>query len=219
MMENAADKLKDLIEDVIRDRKTLVKILSVALILLLAVILRIHEAGKADITVETAETVMSEDADTSGGTDGPVSSDKIIYIDLGGAVARPGVYKVTPDTRLYMVIEMAGGLTEDADTNSVNQASFVEDGEKIIIPSKGDPAVPAADVQQSVPASADAAGLVNINIASKDELMTLNGIGEVMAERIIEYRTNNRFRNKEDIMSVKGIGSGIYEKIKDSIIC
>lgn len=219
MMENAADKLRDLVEDVIRDRKTLVKILSVALILLLAVILRIHEAGKADITVKTAETVTSEDADTSGGTDAPVSSDKIIYIDLGGAVARPGVYKVTPDTRLYMVIEMAGGLTEDADTNSVNQASFVEDGEKIIIPSKGDPSAPAADVQQSVPAPAGAAGLVNINIASKDELMTLNGIGEVMAERIIEYRTNNRFRNKEDIMSVKGIGSGIYEKIKDSIIC
>ena len=218
MKENAADKIRNLIEDLIRDRKSLVKILSITAILLLAVILRIHGANKADITVGTADAVTAEEADTSGETDGPVSSDKIIYIDLGGAVAKPGVYKVTPDTRLYMVIEMAGGLTEDADTNHVNQASFVEDGEKIIIPSKGDPAAAVNDVQ-STSAAADPSGLVNINIASKDELMTLNGIGEVMAERIIEYRTGNRFKNKEDIMSVKGIGSGIYEKIKDSIIC
>ena len=217
MKENAADKIRNLIEDLIRDRKSLVKILSITAILLLAVILRIHGANKADITVGTADAVTAEETDTSGETDGPVSSDKIIYIDLGGAVAKPGVYKVTPDTRLYMVIEMAGGLTEDADTNYVNQASFVEDGEKIIIPSKGDPAAAVNDVQGT--SAADQYGLVNINIASKDELMTLNGIGEVMAERIIEYRTGNRFKNKEDIMSVKGIGSGIYEKIKDSIIC
>ena len=218
MKENAADKIRNLIEDHIRDRKSLVKILSITAILLLAVILRIHGANKADITVGTADAVTAEETDTSGETDGPVSSDKIIYIDLGGAVAKPGVYKVTPDTRLYMVIEMAGGLTEDADTNYVNQASFVEDGEKIIIPSKGDPAAAVNDLQ-GTSAAADPSGLVNINIASKDELMTLNGIGEVMAERIIEYRTGNRFKNKEDIMSVKGIGSGIYEKIKDSIIC
>ena len=219
MKDNAADKIRNAIEDLIRDKKTLVKILSIAAILLLAVILRIHGANKADITVETADAAATEVSDTSGSDDGPSSSDRLIYVDLGGAVAKPGVYKVTPDTRLYMVIEMAGGLTEDADTNSVNQASFVEDGEKILIPSKGDPAFSASAEQTGAAPASDTAGLVNINLASKDELMTLNGIGEVMAERIIEYRTNNRFKNKEDIMSVKGIGSGIYEKIKDSIIC
>ena len=139
MKENAADKIRYYIEDLIRDRKSLVKILSIAAILLLAVILRIHGANRADITVETADAVSTKAADTSGDADAPVSSEKIIYIDLGGAVAKPGVYKVSPETRLYMVIEMAGGLTEDADTYSVNQASFVSDGEKIVIPSKGDP--------------------------------------------------------------------------------
>ena len=134
MKDNAADKIRNAIEDLIRDKKTLVKILSIAAILLLAVILRIHGANKADITVETADAAATEVSDTSGSDDGPSSSDRLIYVDLGGAVAKPGVYKVTPDTRLYMVIEMAGGLTEDADTNSVNQASFVEDGEKILIP-------------------------------------------------------------------------------------
>ena len=219
MKDNAADKIRDAVEDLIRDRKTLVKILSITAILLLAVILRIHGANKADITVETADAVSSETSDTSVDSDGPVSSDNVIYIDLGGEVANPGVYKVSPDTRLYMVIEKAGGLTENADTNSVNQASFVEDGEKIVIPAKGVPDAAEAGGQTIAAPSSDASGLVNINLASKDELMTLNGIGEVMAERIIEYRTSNRFKNKEDIMSVKGIGSGIYEKIKDSIIC
>ena len=95
MKENAADKIRNLIEDLIRDRKSLVKILSITAILLLAVILRIHGANKADITVGTADAVTAEETDTSGETDGPVSSDKIIYIDLGGAVAKPGVYKVT----------------------------------------------------------------------------------------------------------------------------
>lgn len=217
MKDNAALKLKTAFEDLIRDRKRLVKVLSVAVILMMALILRIHGANKADITVETQENVS---ADTSGQTDGPDSYSKVIFVDLAGAVAKPGVYEVTSDTRLFRVIEMAGGLTEDADTNSVNQASFVEDGEKIIIPVKSDISTSDASANAEQPAAVDPTlGLININIASKEELTTLNGIGDVMAERIIEYRTSNRFKNKEDIMSVKGIGTGIYEKIKDKIIC
>ena len=58
-------------------------------------------------------------------------------MDISGAVAEPGVYEVDKDTRLFQVIEMAGGLTDDADADAVNRASFVEDGQKIIIPVKG----------------------------------------------------------------------------------
>ena len=64
-----------------------------------------------------------------------------------------------------------------------------------------------------------AEGLVNINTATLDELKTLNGIGDVIAERIIEYRSSNAFKSKEDVMSVNGIGKAVYEKIKDHIIC
>jgi len=215
MKDNAALKLKTIFEDLIRDRKRLVKVLSVAAILLMALILRIHGANKADVTVETQEATLT---DTSEQTDGPDSYNKIIFVDLAGAVVKPGVYEVTSDTRLFRVIEMAGGLTEEADTNSVNQASFVQDGEKIIIPSKSDQTSVSAETSQT-PVVDPTLGLININIASKEELTTLNGIGDVMAERIIEYRASNRFKNKEDIMSVKGIGTGIYEKIKDKIIC
>ena len=60
-------------------------------------------------------------------------------------------------------------------------------------------------------------GKININTASKEELKQLDGIGDVMADRIIEYRMSSSFKSKEDIMSVKGIGSGTYEKIKEDI--
>ena len=111
---------------------------------------------------------------------------------------------------------MAGGLSEDADADHVNQASFVEDGQKIIIPVKGGDT--AGDLLSSDPeSSASVSGLININTASADELKTLNGIGDAMAERIIEYRSSRAFRSREDIMSVDGIGSKTYEKIKDHI--
>ena len=136
-------------------------------------------------------------------------------MDIGGAVEEPGVYEVAKDTRLFEVIEMAGGLSEDADPDHVNRASFVEDGQKIIIPVKGSEYTDDGTAAAFSP-EADS-GLININTASADELKTLSGIGDVTAEKIIEYRSSTAFKSKEDIMSVDGIGSKTYEKIKDDI--
>ena len=74
------------------------------------------------------------------------------------------------------------------------------------------PAAPAAET-----AASTAGGLININYASKEELMTLPGIGEAKAQKIIDYRSSTRFRKKEDIKSVNGIGDAVYNSIKDSI--
>ena len=222
-------KLRSGAEDLMRDRKMVTKFLVIVLILLSAVALRVHEAGKADITVDAADESVAV---------------KRIYVDVGGAVKNPGVYEIESSTRLFEVIEMAGGLKSNADTDSINQASFVEDGEKIIIPSHrksvelegqseeaaGEPDTGAETESDSdsgtesrtesgtdVTSGVNSSGLVNINAATKEELMTLNGIGEVMAERIIEYRTGNRFKSIEDIKSVKGIGDATFSKIKESI--
>lgn len=216
MADNVVGKLKDAFEELIGNKKALVKILSVVLILLVALILRIHEQGKADITIESADTAEELEYSDESGVE---SSEQIqvIFVDIGGAVEKPGVYQVSKDTRLFEVIDMAGGLSEDADTDHVNRASFVEDGQKIIIPVKGSGGT--EDIESAGAAEPMAAdnGLVNINAASADELKTLNGIGDVMAERIIQYRTVKPFKSIEDIMSVDGIGSKIYEKIKDRI--
>ena len=106
---------------------------------------------------------------------------------------------------------MAGGLSEDADPDHVNRASFVEDGQKIIIPVKGSEYTDDGTAAAFSP-EADS-GLININTASADELKTLSGIGDVTAEKIIEYRSSTAFKSKEDIMSVDGIGNKTYEKM------
>ena len=217
MSENAFERLKSYTEDIFHNKTKLIRILLIIFILLLALMLRIHENSKADITVENAS--------------GEASSGEIC-VDIGGAVVSPGVYTVKSRTRLYEVIDLAGGLLSNADTDSINRAEFVEDGEKIVVPAR--PEVPDAGTDASGESTGaesgmpeytpeeqssgiSASGLVNINSASREELMTLPGIGEAKADKIIEYRSSNRFRNKEDIKSVKGIGDSVYSKIKDSI--
>ena len=205
MADNVVSKLKDALEGILGDRKTLVRIISIVLILLVAVILRIHDESKADITIETEDAANEVEYSEEDKREDAVPL-QVVFVDIGGAVENPGVYEVAKDTRLFEVIEMAGGLTEDADADRVNRASFVEDGQKIIIPEKG------SDI-----AGDPGSGLININTATADELKTLSGIGDVTAEKIIEYRSSKSFKSKEDIMSVDGIGSKTYEKIKDRI--
>ena len=221
MPGNAFERLKSYTEDIFCDKTKLIRIMLIVLILLIALALRIHENGKADITVDSSEAE---------------SRSSEICVDIGGAVVNPGVYTVSPDTRLNDVIEMAGGLISNADTDSINRAEYVEDGQKIIIPvrpqsggtypdysdedgASGEAPEQAEQDSAAEPAASQSSGssLVNINYASREELMTLSGIGESKADSIIEYRSNTRFRKKEDIKSVNGIGDAIYNKIKDDI--
>ncbi len=212
MADNVVIKIKDALNGLVRDKRTLVKLLTVALILLLAVFMRVYNAEKSDVTIESADP--AEELESS---DESEAVTQILFVDIGGAVEEPGVYQAAPGTRLYEVIEMAGGLTEDADTDSVNRASFVEDGQKIIIPEKGSGNTEGTSSASPAASSNAGTGLININTASADELKTLNGIGDAMAGRIIEFRSANPFKSIEDIMSVEGIGSKTYEKIKDQI--
>lgn len=208
-MDGIAFRIKSFFGDLVANKQALIKILSIAVILALALILKIHNSGENDISVETASE-QTEAAEAEEVADE-------IFIDIGGAVEKPGVYKVATGTRLYEVVELAGGLRNDADTNSVNQAAFVEDGAKIIIPKASDSQNNEIDSNIEIVVPSSGSGFVNINTASKEELKTLSGIGDVIADRIIEYRSNNRFSKKEDIMSVNGIGNTIFEKIKDQI--
>lgn len=129
-----------------------------------------------------------------------------IYVYLCGAVENPDVYSVKEGSRVFEVIQKAGGFTEDADKTYVNQARVVADGEQIKIPTVGEVVEQKKDG-------------INMNTASKEVLCTLPGIGESRAESIIQYREENGlFQTKEDIMKVPGIKEGMYDKIKDKII-
>ena len=129
-----------------------------------------------------------------------------IFVYVCGEVNSPGVYQCKKGARLFEAIELAGGLTKEADLNSVNQAQVLEDGTKINILSIND----SNDTQGS--------SLININSATKEQLMTLPGIGEKKAQAIISYReSHGGFQSIEELMEVEGIKTGIYEKIKDRI--
>ena len=129
-----------------------------------------------------------------------------------------GVYELPEKSRVFEAIEAAGGLTADAEERFINQAALVSDGEQITVLTVEE-AEAAGGVTASVPGGAGAAsGKVNINTASKEELMTLSGIGEARASAIIAYReTGGPFMAIEDIMAVDGIKEKAFEKIKEDI--
>lgn len=164
-----------------------------------------------------------------------------IYVHVCGAVENPDVYELSAGSRVYEAVQAAGGFSEDADLNYVNQAQKLSDGVKLVIPTleqtqaialEGDigDAVGIVGMQDndigqvsmspSVGAGqSDASdGRVNINTASEAELCNIPGIGAVRAAAIVAYRQEKGdFASVEDIMNVSGIKEGTYEKIKDSI--
>ena len=118
------------------------------------------------------------------------------------------------DSIIKDAVEMAGGFSENACRDYVNLAKKIESGEHIIIPSL-DEVKDLKPVQgEDTPNSSS---LVNINKASKEELMSLPGIGERKAEAIIKYRNSKSFSNIEDIMNISGIKESAFNNIKDKI--
>lgn len=141
-----------------------------------------------------------------------------IYVDIKGEVKNPGVYKLETNTRLYQLIQKSGGFTEDADINAINQSVILLDEGVYYIP-HFDEGYPQLGVTDNEPIDETATSeYVNINTATLSELMTLTGIGESTAQKIIDYRTENGdFGTTEDIMNVPGIKEATYANIKDDI--
>ncbi len=140
-----------------------------------------------------------------------------IWVDICGEVRRPGVYEMTDGDRLYQIVEKAGGMTEEAQPVSVNLARQLVDGEQIYVYSRKEyEALPEAETP--VNPLENAAGKININTASAEELTALSGIGPAKAAAIVAYREENGgFSEIEQIREVDGVGDGTYQKIKDEI--
>ena len=118
------------------------------------------------------------------------------------------------------MIKQAGGLSPDADSNSLNLAMKLEDQMKIYIPNKNEilnENSTKADQLVSKPDSISENGKININTASKEELMTLPNIGDKRAQAIIEYRDTKKFETIEEIKNVTGIGEKFYQAMQDLI--
>jgi len=143
--------------------------------------------------------------------------EQFIVIDICGAVQYAGVVKLKQGDRMIDAVEAAGGLLSTADRKQVNLARILVDGEQIYIPEVGEVENVNSGIEVSLTTSTQS-GKININTASQSELETLNGIGKVLAERILQYRNDKgRFKTIEEIKKVSGIGDKKYEGIKDHI--
>ncbi len=148
-----------------------------------------------------------------------------IYVDLKGAVKHPGVYALDQGSRVFDLLEMAGGLTEDAAERALNQAQLLVDQQSLYVPTmaewEAESQGPQANVvgSQAPLVSSPNSGKVNVNQADLAQLETLPGIGAKKAQAIIDYRTaNGSFHSLEDLGKVKGIGPKMLEKLKDLVI-
>ena len=163
-------------------------------------------------------------------------------VDIKGEVNNPGIYKLKKGSRIIDVVGEAGGLTESADTSVINLSKKITDEMVIIIYSRQEVENWVATKQQEEylqkkclleeegqvennacieektdPEEKQPSAMVNINTATKEELMTLSGIGETKAEAIISYRKKTPFQKIEDLKNVSGIGDSTFEEIKSNI--
>lgn len=150
-----------------------------------------------------------------------------IWVDVSGAVAKPGVYELPENARVFEAIEAAGGFLEQADEQWLNQATTLTDGEKIQVYTKeeteafkaqGMTSEEGAARQESAVSKEERAGKVNLNTATLKGLQEIPGIGEVRAQAILDYRQQaGGFKSVEEIQEVPGIKGKTYEKIADYI--
>ncbi|MDE6941501.1 MAG: ComEA family DNA-binding protein [Lachnospiraceae bacterium] len=187
-------------------------------------------SGESAVQDPPGDAAAGEDmteVSLSAGEISPADKDAApqVYVYVCGAVELPGVYSLRQGSRLYEAVELAGGLTADADENCLNMARQIADGEQVVILTQeealalreaGAYAYPPGDAAQGV--SAQDPGLVNINTATVTELTTVSGIGASRAQAIVDYRERNgRFGSIDDIKKVDGIKDGLFSKIKDKI--
>lgn len=169
-----------------------------------------HYAQNSPRTFEEYD-VHGEAAEVPAGIvfDEAIPNEKYIYVQMCGYVVKPGVYEVPEGTRIYEILELAGGALEDGRPEALLLAKEAGDGERVYVPGPED--------VQDIAANPDD-GLVNINTADEAVLMTLPGIGQARAADIVAYRNKNGgFRSIEEIMNVPGIKEAAFNKIKDKI--
>ena len=171
--------------------------------------------------VESAEAVGETQTAVDTAAVAPAPQTKIV-VHVDGQVAAPGVYElVEGEARVNDAIIAAGGLTGDADASSLNLASKVTDGQKVYVPAAREAQVAseaASAAATGAAAATSSGGLININLATVDELQTLSGVGESTAKAIVEERTSNgEFTCIEDLMRVSGIGEKKFAKLRDQI--
>ncbi len=165
-------------------------------------------------SVPTDGTGPADDVPTGSTTPpsgaGTTTGDVVVHV--AGAVASSGVYRLPAGSRVIDAVQSAGGLAPDAQPDAVNLAALLADGERVYVPRLGEEVSP---IVATTPGSTVAAGPVNLNSASADELDSLPGIGPATAAAIIAHRDlHGPFASLEDLADVRGIGPAKIEALR-----
>lgn len=217
------------LEDVLRFCRKHEKWMKLAVITLVVITALVFFGAKGEneeiVVVQDGETLMEQETTDQSQSfelsdDSEVETETVakIVVDIDGCVKKAGVYEVDEGTRLYEVIQLAGGLTKSADTTLINQAEVLFDGQKIVIPEKvettGNDDVKGTIVNGGMTAD----GRININQADAETLQEIPGVGPATAENILAYRAaNGKFISIEELKNVSGIGEKTFDKMKDKI--
>lgn len=221
---NFFDKFFSVID--MKSAKGVTIILAAVCIIMLFSIGYFYQKEKKEPEVISEYIGIKTQADESAVTEEP---DNKIFVHITGEVNQPGLYELDENCRVVDAIEKAGGFTENAAVDRINLAEKLNDEAKLFVPSavdiknaaeksSGSSKSNTSSAKSNTQSATNHTKIVNINSASAAELMTLPGIGEVFAERIVMYRAENGpFNRLEDIMRVSGISKGKFDAIKDYI--
>ena len=162
----------------------------------------------------------------------PAPTKAPLAVHVVGAVPRPGLYELAEGSRVQDAIDAAGGLLAEASTDTLNLAKLLEDGQQLVVPYADGRAVTTAGETLDLPSAETELPpealepaitedpnleLLDLNIATLEELESLPGIGPTLAQRIIDYRDQNGFFAVEDLLNVPGIGQSTFDQIKDLV--
>lgn len=185
------------------------------LLIILIIIIGFLLIKNIELENESSSKVLF--TDNASSSDADISSPIIVHIK--GAVVNPGVYEISGDCRLKDAIDAAGGLKDNADKDVLNLAMFLNDGDEIVIPVKGEAltnspsSLSRASIVTSSSSNSQNAARINLNTATLEQLTTLPGVGKSLAEQIIQYRKHIKFNSVSDLKNVPGIGNSKYDEL------
>lgn len=166
--------------------------------------------NSVEVNAEPIKEVKGENQLTKG--------TKMIVVEIKGEVANPDVYEISEGSIIRDLITKAGGLTNEANIDKINRADKLRDNQLIVIPNKNELSNANTNINVSKEGNTAEDGIININTASLEELQKINGVGEVKAKSIINYREKNGgFKSIDEMKNIEGIGDKTFEKMKDKI--